>query len=183
MPDKVVPCIASFSTNSFPPSFFPNLNAIKDEIILKMLERHDAARGDAPRFTSSFDVCIPLCDGEASACLILCTTESGKMAYVEFYENGTDYRKTELYTWSCKRSERFPELPDIENGVCCNPTCVQMAHDVKGLRVKRCARCKRATYCCKACQKDHWRAGHKQACVAMPSTRARCATPCLENAP
>ena len=30
---------------------------------------------------------------------------------------------------------------------------------------KRCAACKRALYCGKACQRAHWKAGHKEECA------------------
>ena len=35
-----------------------------------------------------------------------------------------------------------------------------------GVAVKACIRCKAAFYCGRACQTAHWRAGHKQICVA-----------------
>ena len=34
-----------------------------------------------------------------------------------------------------------------------------------GTAIKPCGRCKRVSYCGKECQRAHWKAGHKAACV------------------
>lgn len=39
----------------------------------------------------------------------------------------------------------------------------------KGTLLLRCARCRGAAYCGKACQVEHWRQSHKQVCHAIPS--------------
>ena len=40
----------------------------------------------------------------------------------------------------------------------------------KGERFNSCSRCKVVVYCSKACQKEHWRNGHRDTCQA-PSER------------
>ncbi|KAG2483888.1 hypothetical protein HYH03_017282 [Edaphochlamys debaryana] len=53
---------------------------------------------------------------------------------------------------------------------CSNPACANLAGDSEaGLRLQRCGRCVRASYCCRECQTAHWRSGHKAECG--PATR------------
>ncbi|KAG2490258.1 hypothetical protein HYH03_011382 [Edaphochlamys debaryana] len=48
---------------------------------------------------------------------------------------------------------------------CSNPACINLAGDSEaGLKLQHCARCRRASYCCRECQTAHWRSGHKKAC-------------------
>ncbi|KAG2489442.1 hypothetical protein HYH03_012078 [Edaphochlamys debaryana] len=48
---------------------------------------------------------------------------------------------------------------------CSNPACANLAGDSEaGLRLQRCGRCGRVSYCCQECQRAHWRSGHKEAC-------------------
>ena len=53
----------------------------------------------------------------------------------------------------------------IEHNI--NNGCSFCALVTEGL--KRCTRCKKAQYCGKACQENHWKE-HKQVCIASPST-------------
>jgi hypothetical protein len=39
--------------------------------------------------------------------------------------------------------------------------------------LKECSRCKSVRYCGRACQKRHWKAGHKKECVAKPSLQGK----------
>lgn len=50
---------------------------------------------------------------------------------------------------------------------CANPTCRLPSGASVGdsKRLKQCSRCEKVRYCSVDCQKAHWRAGHKQACV------------------
>ena len=45
---------------------------------------------------------------------------------------------------------------------CANPDCPRGG-------LKKCSRCQRVRYCGAACQKAHWKAGHKRECVPPPS--------------
>ena len=45
---------------------------------------------------------------------------------------------------------------------CVNPGCPRGG-------LKKCSRCQRMRYCGAACQKAHWKAGHKRECVPPPS--------------
>jgi hypothetical protein len=36
--------------------------------------------------------------------------------------------------------------------------------------VKKCARCKKRAYCGRACQRKHWKAGHKDECKPAAAT-------------
>jgi hypothetical protein len=48
---------------------------------------------------------------------------------------------------------------------CSNRRCANLEGDSEaGLQLARCARCGAAWYCGAACQRAHWRAGHKEAC-------------------
>ncbi|KXZ47497.1 hypothetical protein GPECTOR_35g935 [Gonium pectorale] len=48
---------------------------------------------------------------------------------------------------------------------CANPTCANLEGDSEAdLALKACARCGSVGYCCRPCQLEHWRAGHKGAC-------------------
>eukprot|EP00198_Chlamydomonas_reinhardtii_P001746 XP_001691082.1 predicted protein [Chlamydomonas reinhardtii] len=49
---------------------------------------------------------------------------------------------------------------------CSNPACVELEGDCEAERpLKACGGCGgAAVYCCKGCQRAHWRAGHSQAC-------------------
>ncbi|KXZ50018.1 hypothetical protein GPECTOR_18g171 [Gonium pectorale] len=46
-----------------------------------------------------------------------------------------------------------------------NPACANLEGDSEaGLTLKSCAGCGAVGYCCRPCQLEHWRAGHKGAC-------------------
>ncbi|KXZ51595.1 hypothetical protein GPECTOR_12g559 [Gonium pectorale] len=48
---------------------------------------------------------------------------------------------------------------------CANPTCANLEGDSEAdLTLKGCAGCGAVGYCCRPCQLEHWRAGHKEAC-------------------
>ncbi|KAG2499189.1 hypothetical protein HYH03_002770 [Edaphochlamys debaryana] len=48
---------------------------------------------------------------------------------------------------------------------CANPACTSLDGDSEaGVRLQKCGGCGRVEYCCRECQKEHWRAGHKAAC-------------------
>ncbi|KXZ49281.1 hypothetical protein GPECTOR_22g875 [Gonium pectorale] len=48
---------------------------------------------------------------------------------------------------------------------CANPACANLEGDSEAdLRLKACARCGAVGYCCRPCQLEHWRAGHKEVC-------------------
>ncbi|KXZ45617.1 hypothetical protein GPECTOR_52g2 [Gonium pectorale] len=50
-------------------------------------------------------------------------------------------------------------------GRCANPACANLEGDSEaGLTLKACAGCGAVGYCCRPCQLEHWRAGHKGAC-------------------
>ncbi|KXZ50025.1 hypothetical protein GPECTOR_18g178 [Gonium pectorale] len=50
-------------------------------------------------------------------------------------------------------------------GRCANPACVNLEGDSEAdLTLKSCAGCGAVGYCCRPCQLEHWRAGHKEAC-------------------
>lgn len=49
--------------------------------------------------------------------------------------------------------------------LCSNPLCRSLEGPSEaGLKLSRCSRCGEAWYCCRECQAEHWRAGHKEAC-------------------
>ena len=45
-------------------------------------------------------------------------------------------------------------------------TCGQCGISEQGTTFNHCSRCKVVSYCSKACQKQHWRGGHKDTCQA-----------------
>ncbi|KXZ45650.1 hypothetical protein GPECTOR_52g5 [Gonium pectorale] len=50
-------------------------------------------------------------------------------------------------------------------GRCANPACANLEGDSEAdLTLKSCAGCGAVGYCCRPCQLEHWRAGHKGAC-------------------
>ncbi|KXZ49999.1 hypothetical protein GPECTOR_18g154 [Gonium pectorale] len=50
-------------------------------------------------------------------------------------------------------------------GRCANPACANLeGHSEADLTLKACAGCGAVGYCCRPCQLEHWRAGHKEAC-------------------
>ncbi|KXZ47454.1 hypothetical protein GPECTOR_35g892 [Gonium pectorale] len=50
-------------------------------------------------------------------------------------------------------------------GRCANPACANLEGDSEAdLSLKACAGCGAVGYCCRLCQLEHWRAGHKEAC-------------------
>ncbi|KXZ50028.1 hypothetical protein GPECTOR_18g180 [Gonium pectorale] len=50
-------------------------------------------------------------------------------------------------------------------GRCANPACSNLEGDSEAdLALKSCAGCGAVGYCCRPCQLEHWRAGHKEAC-------------------
>lgn len=53
-------------------------------------------------------------------------------------------------------------------GVCSNPVCrnLEGVGDEAGQQGSLCAACRKARYCSKACQKQHWKL-HKQVCKTM----------------
>ena len=55
-----------------------------------------------------------------------------------------------------------PAAPDA--GRCSNAACEGMGERSSGGALKRCGRCLAAAYCSAACQRAHWRAGHKSEC-------------------
>merc|ERR1711964_581551 len=54
---------------------------------------------------------------------------------------------------------------DVGCKSCCGPSCSMET----GL--KACQQCKSVWYCSRACQKRHWRAGHKKDCKHMTDAR------------
>ena len=48
-----------------------------------------------------------------------------------------------------------------------DPECYLCAMSLTGDQL-RCAKCKRATYCGRSCQKKHWQGGHREECTANP---------------
>jgi len=48
---------------------------------------------------------------------------------------------------------------------CCGPGCHE--RDDTGKTFKTCNRCKHAIYCSEACQKHHWKDGHREDCVIL----------------
>jgi hypothetical protein len=54
---------------------------------------------------------------------------------------------------------------------CAAPTCDE-AEQIAG-QFKKCARCGAAHYCSRACQKAHWKAGHKRQCGGAAGTHAQ----------
>ena len=56
-----------------------------------------------------------------------------------------------------------------ETKVCANCLAPQ-AHN--GVNLRPCSKCGLADNCGRACQTAHWKAGHKQFCVAPKSARA-----------
>ncbi|KAG2498714.1 hypothetical protein HYH03_003454 [Edaphochlamys debaryana] len=52
---------------------------------------------------------------------------------------------------------------------CSSPACAELEpHDDPPPRLRQCGGCGRASYCCRACQTAHWRAGHKAECGGGP---------------
>ncbi|KAG2498717.1 hypothetical protein HYH03_003457 [Edaphochlamys debaryana] len=52
---------------------------------------------------------------------------------------------------------------------CSSPACVELERDNDSPpRLRQCGGCGRASYCCRACQTAHWRAGHKAECGGGP---------------
>ncbi|KAG2498128.1 hypothetical protein HYH03_003886 [Edaphochlamys debaryana] len=48
---------------------------------------------------------------------------------------------------------------------CASPACVNLAGDSEvALKRQKCGGCGRVEYCCKECQREDWKAGHKAAC-------------------
>ncbi|KXZ45639.1 hypothetical protein GPECTOR_52g4 [Gonium pectorale] len=71
----------------------------------------------------------------------------------------------------CGRSPRASALPPLAEargllpGRCANPACANLEGDSEAdLTLKACAGCGAVGYCCRPCQLEHWRAGHKEAC-------------------
>ena len=64
------------------------------------------------------------------------------------------------------RSSRSASHPERQREVG-NHQCVACgaASGSGGTALKSCDRCKRVSYCGKECQRAHWKAGHKAACV------------------
>jgi len=58
------------------------------------------------------------------------------------------------------------------NPACSNITAASEAQLVKG-RSRTCAGCRKARYCCKACQTQHWKL-HKPVCKALAAAGAAC---------
>ncbi len=53
----------------------------------------------------------------------------------------------------------------LELPLCANPRCrILEGASEADLKLSRCSRCRAAWYCCRECQAEHWRAGHKDAC-------------------
>ncbi|KXZ49063.1 hypothetical protein GPECTOR_23g148 [Gonium pectorale] len=51
---------------------------------------------------------------------------------------------------------------------CANPACANLEGDSEAdLTLKACAGCGAVGYCCRPCQLEHWREGHKEACGRM----------------
>ena len=71
--------------------------------------------------------------------------------------------------------DRYRERLDARGGLraCANGEC--QAVEAHASQFKACSACKRAVYCGAACQKAHWRAGHKAACQARPQRAASAA--------
>ncbi|KXZ48523.1 hypothetical protein GPECTOR_27g694 [Gonium pectorale] len=50
--------------------------------------------------------------------------------------------------------------------VCANPVCANLeGNSEAALRLQACGGCGAAHYCRRACQQEHWRAGHREACA------------------
>jgi len=58
------------------------------------------------------------------------------------------------------------------NPACSNITAASEAQIVKGSS-RTCAGCRKARYCCKACQTQHWKL-HKPVCKALAAAGAAC---------
>ena len=71
---------------------------------------------------------------------------------------GTVYRKDGSVTRPSAAAR------DAGNQQCASPAC-STREDFPG-GFKRCGRCRAVVYCSPACQKVHWKAGHKRECVA-----------------
>ncbi|KXZ51624.1 hypothetical protein GPECTOR_12g588 [Gonium pectorale] len=58
-------------------------------------------------------------------------------------------------------------------GRCANPACANLDGDSEvDLKLLSCAGCGAVGYCCRPCQLEHWRAGHKDACGGMRGSGA-----------
>jgi hypothetical protein len=56
----------------------------------------------------------------------------------------------------------IPGQPGCSNPRCC---CLEGVNEWE-MKTQRCAGCRQTRYCSAACQKAHWRAGHKEVCKA-----------------
>ena len=58
-------------------------------------------------------------------------------------------------------------------GRCSNPGCVTDVGRAPETPLQRCGRCGLARYCGRACQVEHWRAGHRRGCLSVAQREAR----------
>jgi hypothetical protein len=66
----------------------------------------------------------------------------------------------------------IPGQPGCSNPRCC---CLEGVSEAD-VKTQVCAGCRGARYCSAACQKAHWRAGHKEVCKAVQAAAAKAAT-------
>ena len=68
------------------------------------------------------------------------------------------------------------------DGICCG-MCGASAGSGGGAQLLFCAACRGAAYCGPACQRAHWKAGHKQACRATVAAQQAAAAAAAEPEP
>ena len=72
----------------------------------------------------------------------------------------------ERKTWKPKERLQEEQEQDQLYLFCSSPACRKIHGDSKGFRY--CGACRLARYCCEACQKEHWKKGHREACQGEP---------------
>eukprot|EP00062_Callorhinchus_milii_P006747 gi/632947610/ref/XP_007889133.1/ PREDICTED: uncharacterized protein LOC103177014 [Callorhinchus milii] len=75
------------------------------------------------------------------------------------------YKPKSRYIASISDDENDPE--DIFPVICSSPTCNEL--EVDDFHFRSCERCRLTIYCSRACQKYHWKHGHKMQCVPLVS--------------
>src|SRR5689334_6850471 len=79
-------------------------------------------------------------------------------------------------------------MPILDPKKCANPCCSGALVDKQELswpkgsenvqyevhpRLKKCSRCKQAAYCSVACQREHWRNGHRDDCKPQTEPKSK----------
>jgi hypothetical protein len=69
--------------------------------------------------------------------------------------------------------EKYKEVKSVTKmGICCNPECkLPDKRNVERCTMLCCIRCRRANYCSRDCQKDHWHT-HKNVCNILVAEQA-----------